>query len=137
MRGTAPGSPETGAGAEAFDKLYTDAPGPGRQTFDAQNFDAVILCYLAAVAAGSTDGPGDGKGAGRSSPAPGGDKYTWEQLADAIKALQDGNDIDYEGASGPIDFNEAGDPTAGVYDEYRFREGRVEVFSQVPVEPPK
>ena len=57
MRGTAPGSPDTGAASEAFDKLYTDAPGPGRQMFDAHNFDAVILCYLAAVAAGSTEGP--------------------------------------------------------------------------------
>jgi ABC-type branched-subunit amino acid transport system substrate-binding protein len=136
MRGISPASSETGAGAEAFDKLYRDAPGPGRQTFDAHNFDAVILCYLAAVAAGSTDGPDMAKELAGLS-APGGDKYTWEQLPDAIKALQDDNDIDYEGASGPVDFNEAGDPTAGVYDEYRFRDGKVEVFSQVPVEPPK
>src|SRR5918996_1510902 len=47
MRGTAPGSPDTGAASEAFDKLFTEAKGPGRQTFDAQNFDAVILYYLA------------------------------------------------------------------------------------------
>ena len=44
---------ESGAASEAFDKLYTSAPGHERQTFDAQNFDAVMLCYLAAVAAGS------------------------------------------------------------------------------------
>ena len=136
MRGIAPGSPETGPAAEAFDKLYTDAPGPGRQTFDAHNFDAVILCYLAAVAAGGTDGPDMAKELTGLS-GPGGDKYTWQQLPDAIKALEDSKDIDYEGASGPIDLNEDGDPTAGVYDEYRFRDGRVEVFSQVPVEPPK
>jgi branched-chain amino acid transport system substrate-binding protein len=136
MHGVAPGSPETGAAAEAFDKLYTDAPGPGRQTFEAQNFDAVLLCYLAAVAAGSTEGPEMAKELVGLS-APGGDKYTWQQLPDAIKALEDSKDIDYEGASGPIDLNQDGDPTAGVYDEYRFRDGRVEVFSQVPVEPPK
>ena len=43
---------------QAFDKLYTssDPKDVDRQTFDAQNFDAVMLCYLAAVAAGSTDG---------------------------------------------------------------------------------
>src|SRR3989442_15608100 len=40
MRGTAPGSPQKGAASEAFDKLYTSAPGPKRQTFDAQLFDA-------------------------------------------------------------------------------------------------
>ena len=48
--------PNTGAAAEAFDQLYTKAPGDGRSSFDAQTFDAVILCYLAAVAAGSPDG---------------------------------------------------------------------------------
>ena len=136
MRGTAPGSPDTGAASEAFDKLYTDAPGPGRQMFDAHNFDAVILCYLAAVAAGSTEGPDMAKELADLS-APGGDKYTWEQLPDAITALEDGNDIDYEGASGPINLNEDGDPTAGVYDVFRYRDGKVEVFSEVPIEPPK
>jgi len=136
MRGTAPGSPETGSASEAFDTLYTDAPGPERQTFDAQNFDAVILCYLAAVAAGSTDGA-DMAGELRDITGPGGDKYTWEQLPDAIRALQDGNDIDYEGASGPIDLNEDGDPTAGVYDLFRYRNGEIDVFDEVPVEEPE
>jgi hypothetical protein len=96
----------------------------------------VILCYLAAVAAGSTKGPEMAKElAGLSTP--GGDRYTWEQLPDAIKALEDGKDIDYEGASGPIDLNEDGDPTAGVYDVFRYRDGKVEVFSEVPIEAPK
>ena len=135
MRGTAPGSPETGTASEAFDKLYTDAPGPERQTFDAQNFDAAILCYLAAVAAGSTDGA-DMAGE-LQDLTQGGDKYTFEQLPDAIRALQDGNDIDYEGASGPINLNDDGDPTAGVYDLYRYRNGEIDVFDEVPVEEPQ
>ena len=53
--------------------------------------------------------------------APGGDEYSWEELPDAIEALQDGDDIDYTGASGPIDMNIDGDATAGVFDlEERF-----------------
>jgi ABC-type branched-subunit amino acid transport system substrate-binding protein len=136
MRGTAPGSPDTGAASEAFDKLFTEAKGPGRQTFDAQNFDAVILCYLAAVAAGSTDGP-DMAAELRDITAPGGTKYTWEQLPQAIEALENGDDIDYEGASGPINLNEDGDPTAGVYDLYRYRNGEVDVFDETPVEVPE
>jgi branched-chain amino acid transport system substrate-binding protein len=135
MRGTAPGSPDTGSASEAFDKLYTDAPGPDRQTFDAQNFDAVILCYLAAVAAGSTDGA-DMAGELQDITGPGGDKYTWEQLPDAIRALQDGNDIDYEGAAGPIDLNEDGDPVSGVYDLFRYRNGEVDIFDETAVEAP-
>ena len=136
MRGTAPGSPDSGAAAEAFDKLYTAAPGPKRQTFDAQNFDAVILCYLSAVAAGSTDGK-DMAAKLQDVSGPPGDKYTFEQLPDAIKALQNGDDIDYEGASGPIDLNDDGDATAGVYDLYRYKDGKIDVYDETPVEPPK
>ena len=55
--------------------------------------------------------------------APPGTKYTWQQLPQAIKDLEDGKDIDYEGASGPIDLNGSGDPTEGVYDVLQFRHG--------------
>jgi ABC-type branched-subunit amino acid transport system substrate-binding protein len=135
MRGTAPGTPTKGAPSEAFDKAYTsfDPKNVGRQTFDAQNFDAVILCYLAAVAAGSTDGQ-DMADALQDVSGPGGTQYTWEQLPDAIKALQNGDDIDYVGASGDINLDDNGDPTVGVYDELLFKNGEVTSTGQVPAE---
>jgi branched-chain amino acid transport system substrate-binding protein len=136
MRGTAPGSPDSGAASEAFDKLYKDAGGPPRQTFDAQNFDATILCYLAAVAAGSTDGK-DMAAEVRNVSSPGGDKFTYEQLPEAIDALENGDDIDYEGVSGPVNLNEQGDPTAGVYDILRFRDGKLAPVDELPVEEPQ
>jgi branched-chain amino acid transport system substrate-binding protein len=132
MHGTVPGWPNTGAAAEAFDKLYAKAPGGGRSSFDAQTFDAVILCYLAAVAAGSPGGVDMAREL-RAVSGPGGKKYTWEELPDAVRALQDGDDIDYEGASGPIDLDDAGDPTAGVYDLFRYEDGKAVVFDEVPV----
>ena len=55
--------------------------------------------------------------------APGGTEYTWEQLPEAIEALQNGEDIDYTGASGAIDMDENGDATAGVYDIYTYKAG--------------
>ena len=94
----------------------------------------MILCYLAAVAAGKPDGAAMAKEL-RAVSGPGGKKYTWKQLPDAIKALQGGDDIDYEGASGPIDLDDKGDPTAGVYDLFRFRNGKADVFGEVPVAP--
>jgi len=133
-RGTRPGAPDEGAPSEAFDELYTEAGGEDRQTFDAQNFDAVMLCYLAAVAAGSTDGAEMAAQVGAVS-GPGGTKYTWEELPEAIEALQNGEDIDYEGASGPVDLNEAGDATAGVYDLFEYTDGALEVTGEVPIEP--
>ena len=53
--------------------------------------------------------------------APPGDPYTWEELPAAIEALQNGDDIDYQGAAGAIDLDDAGDATAGVYDLYEFK----------------
>ena len=135
LRGTAPGTP-TGATSGAFDKLYTsaDPKDVDRQTFDSQNFDAVILCYLAAVAAGSTDGQ-DMADALQDVTAPPGDKYTFEQLPDAIEALQNGDDIDYVGASGDINLDDNGDPTVGVYDVFEFKGGELTpIGDQIPAE---
>ena len=67
-----------------------------------------MLCYLAAAAAGSADAE-DIKDEIRNVSGPPGTKYTFEQLPQAIQALKDGKDIDYEGASGPIDLDDAGD----------------------------
>src|SRR5215211_5084708 len=99
LTGTAPGVPDNDPSSRDFDDLYTSSKPKDvdRQTFDAQNFDAVILCYLSAVAAGSTDGQ-DMADQVRDISAPPGDKFSWEQLPDAIEALQNGDDIDYEGA---------------------------------------
>ncbi|MGH9033959.1 MAG: ABC transporter substrate-binding protein, partial [Acidimicrobiia bacterium] len=133
MRGTAPGVPDESAAAGAFDTLFTEAPGPERQTFDAQNFDAVMLCYLAAVAAGSTEGA-DMAEQVRAVSGPGGEQFTWEELPQAIEALERGDDIDYQGASGPIDLNRDGDPTAGVYDIFLYEGGDVRNVDEVPLE---
>jgi branched-chain amino acid transport system substrate-binding protein len=134
MRGTAPGAPDEGEASTAFETLYTDAPPRNidRMTFDAQNFDAVILCYLAAVAAGSTDGQ-EMADALVDLTAPGGTEYSWQQLPEAIEALQNGDDIDYTGASGALDLNEDGDATAGVYDIYQYQGPNLEIISEVPV----
>lgn len=126
LRGTAPGTPTEGDASVAFDKLYTSSEPKdvGRQTFDGQNFDAVILCYLAAVAAGSTDGQAMAD-ALQDVTAPPGTKYTWEQLPEAVKALQNGDDIDYLGASGDLNLDDNGDPTVGVYDVFLFKGGKL------------
>ena len=134
MRGTAPGAPDKGEASTAFDQLYTstDPKDVDRQTFDAQQFDATVLCYLAAVAAGSTDGK-DMADKLTDVSAPPGTPYTWEQLPEAINALKDGQDIDYQGASGAIDMDAAGDATAGVYDIYQFKGADLGVIGEQQV----
>jgi ABC-type branched-subunit amino acid transport system substrate-binding protein len=133
MRGTAPGAPEKLEPAAAFGQLYesSDPVDVERQTFDAQQFDATILCYLAAVSAGSTDGQ-DMADALRDITT-GGEVFTWQQLPDLINALQNGDDVDYEGASGSVEMNQDGDATAEVYDLYNYKGGGLNVYSEIPV----
>jgi branched-chain amino acid transport system substrate-binding protein len=138
MRGTAPGAPDDAEASVAFDEAYKAAEPKDvdRLTFDAQNFDAVVLCYLAAVAAGSTEGADIAESL-QSVSAPEGDEYSWEDLAGAIEALQNGDDIDYTGAAGPIDLDDAGDATAGVYDVYEFKGTAPEPVDEVEVAAPE
>jgi ABC-type branched-subunit amino acid transport system substrate-binding protein len=129
-KGTRPGTPETGAVVQQFGELFEEAGGPARGTFDAQNFDAVMLCFLAATAAGSSDGPDIQEALQDVSAAPG-QKYTFLELADAIRALQEGRDIDFDGVTGPIDFDENGDPTTATYEVWTYGDdGALEVMRQ-------
>jgi branched-chain amino acid transport system substrate-binding protein len=132
MLGTAPGT-FSGEAPDAFDRLYTKAPGPERNLFDSTTFDDVILCYLAAVAAGASDGE-DIAEAIVDVTGPPGAKYTFEQLPEAIEALVDGKDIDYEGASGPVDWDEKGDLSRYIYDISEFKGGKLVKLDTVEVE---
>jgi len=131
MLGTAPGT-FSGNAPNAFDKRYKGAPGPPRNLFDANVFDNVILCYLGAVAAGSTDGTAISE-AIVDVTAPEGKKVTFQQLPQAIEALEKGEDIDYEGASGPIDWEENGDLGRYIYDISEFKGGKLVKVDTVEV----
>jgi ABC-type branched-subunit amino acid transport system substrate-binding protein len=137
MRALAPGAPEGEEPTSAFVRDFNSAsPREVKLApYAAQQFDATVLCYLAAVAAGSTHGQ---EMADKliDITAPGGTEYSWQQLPEAIKALEDGEDIDYTGASGPIDMDVNGNPTSGVFDIYRYTSGGLEVVGEVPVEKP-
>ena len=137
LRGTAPGAPDDAEASVAFDEAYKAAEPTDvdRLTFDAQNFDAVILCYLAAVAAGSSEGA-DIAETLQDVSGPEGDEYTWAELPAAIEALQNDDDIDYQGASGALDLDDAGDATAGVYDIYEFKGTAPETVDEVEVAAP-
>ena len=65
--------------------------------------------------------------------SPPGDEYAWDELPAAIEALQNGEDIDYVGASGGVDIDEAGDATSGVYDVYSFKGGDITIDGEVPI----
>jgi len=132
-RGTRPGTPEEGDVVSAFDEAFTEAGGE-RQTFDAQNFDAVMLCYLAALAGGSPEGADIAEQIQPVSSPPGA-KVNFTRLPQAIEALRKGEDIDFDGVTGPLDFDDNGDPTAATYEVYEYGEdGALEVLRQFQAE---
>ena len=110
-KGTLPGA----KASEAFQKsLLAVDPALKDFSYAPESYDAVVLAALAAEAA-KTDAPGDiAKQMGPVSK--GGTKCTtFKACKDLIAA---GTDIDYDGVSGPIEFNDAGDPaqaTIGIY----------------------
>ena len=90
----------------------------------AESYDAVILCALAAEAAGNDSGEAISKNlqavstAGEKFDVASGDAVT--VLKAALAAAKDGKDIDFDGYSGPIDFDENGDPTGASIGIYQY-----------------
>ena len=94
----------------------------------------MTLCVLAAVAAGSNEGPDIAEQIQAVASAPG-DQYDFTQMAEAIEALQAGEDIDFQGVSRPLDLDENGDPTVGTYEVWSYDEkGAFSVEEQVEQE---
>jgi len=110
--------------ATQFDKLWKARKLGKRQTYDAQMFDAAVLCALATVRAGSKDGAKIAKQV-RAVSGPPGRKYSFLQLSQALQAVAAGRDIDYQGASGPIDLFSDGDPGAGNYVVWSYTGGKL------------
>lgn len=94
---------------EAFASEWKASYGEDPGLFTANAYDAMILVALAMVKAGATDGASI-NAAIRDVAGPGGQVVT--SYADGLAALQAGNDINYEGASGPVDFDDSGTVTS-------------------------
>ena len=55
-------------------------------------------------------------------------------FADCVAIIDAGGDVDFDGASGPLDFLDAGEPSVGAYDIYDFDdEGKQRVLSQLVI----
>lgn len=129
LRGVSPMS--TGApGRAAFDELVSQEGDFTPTGFEGATFDAVILPFLAAVAARSSD-PGDMAEQMQAVSGPPGTKYTFDDLGAAIDDLLAGNDIDYEGAWGPVNWDEAGDPSSALFELWQMRNDEIESVETV------
>ncbi len=81
-----------------------------------ESYDAVTMLALAAEAAGSTDGKA--MAAELQGVSAEGEKCF--DFAGCVTIMRDGGDIDYDGYSGPVTFDEKGDPTEAYIGIYQF-----------------
>ncbi|MCY4086157.1 MAG: ABC transporter substrate-binding protein [Actinomycetia bacterium] len=135
--GTGPGfeasRPQTQAFVDAYRAVYGIQP---PSLFMNETYDAVVLVGLAAAAAGTvTDSaairdqlrhvanpPGVVVGPGAAG------------VKRALGLIAAGVDVNYEGASGPVDLDANGDVRAGTIEVWRVEDGQIAPVRQVPVE---
>jgi branched-chain amino acid transport system substrate-binding protein len=127
MRGTAAAETEAGD----LEQRLSERGVESATLFAPQAYDCVIIGALAAIAAGSTDA--EAFGAEVVGVTEGGTTCT--SFAECRDLLEEGDDIDYDGVSGPLDFSEAGEPTVGIYDVWEILDsGEFETLDTVTVE---
>ncbi|OUE30706.1 hypothetical protein BFL35_08770 [Clavibacter michiganensis] len=95
-------------------------------SYSAESYDGTVLLALAALQGKATDGATIKENL--QSVSEGGTKC--ESFADCAKLIADGTDIDYDGLSGPITFDENGDPTEAYVSVYKYGEGNTRTFSE-------
>ncbi|MBE0478253.1 ABC transporter substrate-binding protein [Candidatus Aerophobetes bacterium] len=137
--GTAPGPMEVEV-AEAFEKDYNEAFGPTTVPYNDTCYDALALIALAIKRVGPSflDMTQEQQGTAirdnlRAVANPPGEIVTYNEFARAFKLLEEGKDINYEGVSGPIIFDEHGDTIAGAIEIWQNFEGRARTVRIVEV----
>ncbi len=124
--GTVPGA--SGKSLDTFTKSFKEKTGQDLGAFVPHSYDAAALVAIAAEAA--KDGTGEAiKGKIREiANAPG---QEVSDVCEALKLVKDGNDINYQGASGDVDLDEFGD-VKGNYDVWQVQpDGKITVIDQV------
>ena len=127
IKGTAPSAAPANGEATFPDRL--EAAFPGTATiFSAQMYDCLMTTVLAAQAAQSAD-PAVFV-AEISNVTQGGEKCSL--FEDCFNLIMAGSDIDYDGASGPLDYGSNNEPTIGTYDIFIYdAEGAATTVDQV------
>lgn len=112
-KGTLPG---VVAGEEFKARLKSVKPNLSEFAYAPESYDATILVALAAIAA--KDDSGASISSKMKDVSAGGEKCT--TFKDCAAMLKDGKDIDYDGVSGPVEFNDAGDPSQAEIGIYKY-----------------
>lgn len=117
VTGTAP--QPSGPSVEAFNQLYQDEYDRVPGIFNAHSYDAAAVLILANAMAGENNGTAV-RDAMAQVANPGGAEITVDNLAEGIRMAASGEDVQYQGASSAIDFDENGDLRAATYSVWAF-----------------
>ncbi len=122
MYGTGPAPPPASESAARWEAAYLDAYGePPAGTYVREVYDAAVALALAAEAAGSTDGSAIRDQLRAVGGAPGEVVVAGpDGIAQALEILGDGEAVDYDGASGTLDWDENGDLRRGYIGVWRY-----------------
>ncbi len=134
MYGTAgasgPDNPSTAGWETAFVAEYGELP---VLAYVKETYDATVAIALAAQAAGSVDGAAIRDRLREVAGPPGRTvPGTPAGVADGLSSLADGQEIDFDGAAGTLDWDENGDLRRGHVGTWRFTsDGRIEELDTV------
>lgn len=127
--GTVPGA--NGPALEEFTTAWTERTGNEVTAFVPHTYDATALMMLAAEAADANTGEGIKSQIREVANAPGTEVT---DLCEAMELVRNGEDIDYQGASGNVDIDENGD-VVGDYDTWAVEpDGSLDVTGTVSPE---
>ncbi|TFD32613.1 ABC transporter substrate-binding protein [Cryobacterium cryoconiti] len=119
-KGTLPGL-DVGTLGDFTDRLLEIDPTLTDFSYAAESYDAVMLVAMAAFAGNDVSGESISKYLRQVSGGTG-DGETVTDFAAAAEALVAGDQIDYDGFSGPVTFDENGDPTEATIGVYEYIE---------------
>ena len=126
-RGTAPGSgpdePSTAAPNRAYVAQFGEQPA---RAYVREGYDAVIAIALAAEAAGSADSAAIRDQLRNVVQPPGRTVIAGpEGVRAALETVRNGEEIDYDGAASPLDWNATGDLVTGFVEIWEYRGGKI------------
>ncbi len=117
VTGTAPAA--GGPNQEAFASLYEDEYGSSPGVFTSQSYDSSAILILANAAAGENDGTAV-RDQMRRMANPEGTEYGPSEFVSAVEAAANGENINYQGASSAVNFDQNGDPASAAYQIWEF-----------------
>lgn len=119
------------AGGEEFNERIAE-PTESNFIYGGQAYDCTILFALAVEQVGAVD---DGAAIVEAAKEiSGGDGESCDSYESCVELIRDGQAVNYDGASGAIELDEVGDPTAGRYAIGRFTDGAIEILDSVDVQ---